>query len=706
MASLHKILIVGHGDECRGPAYDIISYLREFGYSADLCHANDDENPSDIKAIQVLDAETSLSGYEGIVFLDDGGDPEAAQSLAKKAIEKDLVVGAHGSGVFVVSETGGLEDQYVCHGLPEIEGATVVDAPSVRSDKFVTALSECSLGFAVLLVDALGGKVNNIVRAKGSLPERCSLIIAPMEKWSTYWPLARKMREKGNSVVISDWDDVDVQKKELRQCALFDVDEKDLRIISSDSIPRSIWFREANLTDEDIAFAVESLEKIGCVNVNSSDAIRKLIDKETSHLLASMFSDVWVYDKNNIDLAVEKLMAKGARIASAMTGNKELRVIGQGEGAVIVKEGSHSVADAMLLKKALLGAFKKGRFAIKDATKDLRLGGKRFKLYWVMRRSPDGWRPASRLAVSGDMTCCAQEVLRLVLPDEMAFILEDADALSALIAMVLESMAGGQGMSEMGMLMSFDGDMLGVDSVSPIPDEGCPCSAKLAKIAQALNLPFEPTQPTPPEDLSHVLVSQAEDPLVRRVLEREMANEDIWPQPDGKVAVRTFFGIKKYKSLEELASKLKEEAIEAVKKEIEESETGDPMSAAMASRASRRARHRLRLALEMARLQGDTTKTAGVYPSSVAGPYAHLELPIHERVFEWNEGEDWLTDRDKAISDQHRYNPEYDKVTTKDSEGFYFVWDEQRRTPTDWLHVLEGDTPYKTRNLLAPGRLF
>jgi hypothetical protein len=74
---------------------------------------------------------------------------------------------------------------------------------------------------------------------------------------------------------------------------------------------------------------------------------------------------------------------------------------------------------------------------------------------------------------------------------------------------------------------------------------------------------------------------------------------------------------------------------------------------------------------------------------------------MHERVFPWQEGDDWLADRDKAISDLPRYNPEYAKTNPNDSEGFYYVWEEERREPSDWLDVLKGeDTAYPVRSIL------
>lgn len=84
------------------------------------------------------------------------------------------------------------------------------------------------------------------------------------------------------------------------------------------------------------------------------------------------------------------------------------------------------------------------------------------------------------------------------------------------------------------------------------------------------------------------------------------------------------------------------------------------------------------------------TKTA-----QVSGPWANLDLPMKERVWEWDEGEEeYFGNRDKARKEQIRYNPELDKY------GFYFVWQDLTRDPYKF-EDMKKDSPYKSRHLMS-----
>lgn len=82
------------------------------------------------------------------------------------------------------------------------------------------------------------------------------------------------------------------------------------------------------------------------------------------------------------------------------------------------------------------------------------------------------------------------------------------------------------------------------------------------------------------------------------------------------------------------------------------------------------------------------TKTA----QSVSGPWANLDLPMKERVWEWEgEDEEYFAERTKSKQGQIRYNPEYNKM------GYYFVWVDQNRDPYTFE---SNDSPYQSRNIL------
>ena len=76
---------------------------------------------------------------------------------------------------------------------------------------------------------------------------------------------------------------------------------------------------------------------------------------------------------------------------------------------------------------------------------------------------------------------------------------------------------------------------------------------------------------------------------------------------------------------------------------------------------------------------------------SVSGPWANLDLPMNERMWEWDDGEtEYFENRTKEKRSQSRYNPEYNK------QGFYYVWPEPAsRDPYLFSDRLES-SPYKS----------
>jgi len=84
--------------------------------------------------------------------------------------------------------------------------------------------------------------------------------------------------------------------------------------------------------------------------------------------------------------------------------------------------------------------------------------------------------------------------------------------------------------------------------------------------------------------------------------------------------------------------------------------------------------------------------------AQISGPWANLDLPIKERVWDWNEGEDsYFKDRQDSRRNQIRYNPE-----NATSSGFYFVWNDLTRDPYKFTDMKE-QSPYKSRRqLLIP----
>jgi hypothetical protein len=82
--------------------------------------------------------------------------------------------------------------------------------------------------------------------------------------------------------------------------------------------------------------------------------------------------------------------------------------------------------------------------------------------------------------------------------------------------------------------------------------------------------------------------------------------------------------------------------------------------------------------------------------AQISGPWANLDLPMKERVWEWDsDGEsEYFENRTKARREQTRYNPEYDK------QGFFYVWQDFTRDPYSF-EDFKKDSPYKSRHQIA-----
>lgn len=82
--------------------------------------------------------------------------------------------------------------------------------------------------------------------------------------------------------------------------------------------------------------------------------------------------------------------------------------------------------------------------------------------------------------------------------------------------------------------------------------------------------------------------------------------------------------------------------------------------------------------------------------AQISGPWANLDLPREERVWEWDDGEEeYFENRKQSRREQIRYNPEN---ATK--SGFYYVWQDLSRDPYLFTDM-EENSPYKSRHLLT-----
>lgn len=82
--------------------------------------------------------------------------------------------------------------------------------------------------------------------------------------------------------------------------------------------------------------------------------------------------------------------------------------------------------------------------------------------------------------------------------------------------------------------------------------------------------------------------------------------------------------------------------------------------------------------------------------AQISGPWANVDLPMKERVWEWDADgdEEYFADRTKSRKQQPRYNPETNK------QGFYFVWQDLNLSPYSF-EDRDHESPYKGNNYLS-----
>lgn len=97
-------------------------------------------------------------------------------------------------------------------------------------------------------------------------------------------------------------------------------------------------------------------------------------------------------------------------------------------------------------------------------------------------------------------------------------------------------------------------------------------------------------------------------------------------------------------------------------------------------------------------------KKAYSYDQGVMGPWSRLDLPMKERVWEWNDMESIIEGTERSKQKQRRYRKgliNYNGVQDPE-EGQFWVWYEPRNEPFSWYNR-KDESPYPSRELLMRG---
>ncbi len=92
-------------------------------------------------------------------------------------------------------------------------------------------------------------------------------------------------------------------------------------------------------------------------------------------------------------------------------------------------------------------------------------------------------------------------------------------------------------------------------------------------------------------------------------------------------------------------------------------------------------------------------ETKIVTARGISGPWANLDLPMLERVWDWNEESENFSKRDESIRKQRRYRKGLENYNNGGPVGEGHYWRELRNEPYSW-YSNESESPYPMRSVL------
>lgn len=761
---LDKILLVAFLEDSRPAAYEITSRLKEFGYSSDICYAKHEgcEDPELLADIH-LSKDADLSSYKGIVFLDDGSDSDACATLAKKAGKDKIVVGAYSHGCKIVADAGLMDDQFVSAMIPEDmrKGAKAVKAPAVRSDNLVTSFGNCPLGFAVLLIDALGGEIKKVVESTKDpvLIPRSALVVSRLGRWAEYWGLSERLAERKAVLLLADWDDIDASRKiASRFMAIGPTIPNGVVLVERPCVlPASTWFKQSSIGIEETIKAIEALEKAGCKNLNSAETVRTASDKlETAKLLSPICfqGNPRKYEDKTVREAADEMLEPGVRWAKPICsslGKGVIRIQGRGKTVIVSKrqgrDVAHKITERKGLEAILRKAFNRGPFMVQDDLGAMHLGDKNFELRFIMRRMAEGWKPSCEIARAGRLisnpdlalgasscACSAEQATKAVFGSDWKACLDKARDIAVAACIAFQSgLRDPDGANELGIDITFSGQEPNVVEINSIPDltfVDMAVSGKNGLMALAYSMGTEPEhaytdvtledQDASRADAVDTLYSRLNDKSYRRLLEREMAHQGMHPQPGWQIAMLEHGKFERI-PVKEALGLLKNDISFYLSKFDDAHDHGQEADARNYSQIVLKTRHKIRLLYEYLYLETrdkDFVKTADyafnftgdeidlpMPYGSVSGPFSNIRVPV--RYIPWNDNDGPIEPfrfPEETLKKLSRYAPEYYGHYLgpfEEDSGFFAGFNTLHHDdPTPWNEIEDGEGFYPSRKQL------
>lgn len=678
-----RVLILASKSESQEPALIIAEELKRNGYSPVFCNVGGDTVK--VKEDRPLAVGMPTTDIVGVVVLDDGGDEKATLEIIAKANKAGQVVAGFALGCILMRNAGAFKGQHVCSGFEAdfYEGSTQINSPATRSGNIVSCSSpSCVNGFAVLLVGALGGKAKNMVTSEFNGPS--SLVVAETVNWPRFWDLAFDLSKNGVKLLIAESTDLDFKTKKANYALLLDCDEKKVKAVTA-SIPKMFLLQEQKPRVE----LAQELEKIGCVGFNSCEAEETLADQlKVYKILNSLFSKgarpIESEDADKVTLAGSSywLISKAGRRKAS--GKGSMTILSAGKDALILSPDEI---------KIVISEYKKNDGLIQpDFGKDM-FEGHQVSFGYLVKDNRHDVDVCHAYAKVNNKCFEYLSVARAVFGSKFSEFDVKAKKEAVEAALLIKSeLRDPDGLR----LLSVEFDS--VESTPIIKMAGNEYSigqeAPTAVLEKAVGVNMPKMPPDRQPQISDA--GRKEDIRVhKRLLERALAHEGIFIQPDGSVVVSSH-NDSNHVELSRAISFVQKQARQAADEVIRKERAGSSSEKKRAELVAGSLRYRLRLLLAYYDTKNAKKKAlAYTYDDSIPGPYSNVDLPMSERVMKYQEGDDWLEDKDKYIRNQPRYNPEYYQTgDANNTFGVYYIWEEPRRSPYYWSRILtEGIYP-------------
>lgn len=555
------------------------------------------------------------------------------------------------------------------------------------------------------------------------------LVITRIDRWPEYKFLAKRIAKYNSELILADFDSIDFKTKTALISHKLRADGS-LKKLANAPLPSNIWFKQTSIGIDATISAIKNFESIGCKNVNSSEAIALATNKiATAHVLAEVCEQGYPckYEGKNTLIAARELMSIGTRWAKPIDsslGEGVMRVVGHGQTAIITKriagEPVHKIVTLEGLNKVLVANFHRAPFMVQEDLGSIEIGGKNFELRFIMRRGRSGWSASCRIARAGTFisnpnfssggikifACSGAQALKMAFPNNWEAIYKSFEdkARDACIAFQ-SSLHDPNGVNELGIDMTLRDSKPTVIEINSIPDltfvdHAANSSDSVIALAQSVGLEIEVCEVPSKEidesrsGIAEIVKSRLFDLNYKHALSMELADQNIWKQPSGRIAILDGEELTTY-SFDEAMDKLLDEAKTAADYAQQVESDGNNLKLYRALQIAHRAIHRVYLLKElyfMLTAKKYLFKKAD-YGNEGSGPHMPSTIVPTEQILEQleNDQEDWLTEIKKKLPrrpDEYHTNSQPGKYVGYIGNQYEF---DNWNTPETWDDVKNHD---------------